>query len=87
MLPVFATHALQGLPACTEVLQEALIVVQVVFSGFLIVYDHRVIHLEALPCVAVGSPRLILEFLVNQSCQLRPAFFMEGKTHGKGVGD
>ena len=87
MLLVFATHALQGLPASPKVFQEAFIVVQVVFSGLLIVYDHGVILLEALPCVTVGSPRLILEFLVNQSCQLSPAFLMEGKAHGKGVGD
>ena len=87
MLLAFATHALQGLPALPKVVQEALIVVQVVFSGLLIVYDHGVILLKALPCVAVGSPRLILEFLVNQSCQLSPAFLMEGKAHGKGVGD
>jgi hypothetical protein len=87
MLLAFATQALQCLPAFPKVVQEALIVVQVVFSGLLIVYDHRDILLEALPRVAVGSPRLILEFLVNQSCQLSPAFLMEGKAHGKGVGD
>ena len=67
MLLAFACHALKGLPACSKLFQEVLIVVQVVFPGLLIMYDGAIL-LEALPCPTVGPPRLILEFLVNQGC-------------------
>jgi hypothetical protein len=67
MLLAFACHALQGLPECSILFQEVLIVVQVVLPGFLIMY-YGIILLEALSCPTVGSPRLIRELLVNQGC-------------------